>query len=64
MLEFYQAYADFRDVMNLTQELVTHAVKTVAGNTTTPWGEQSIDWSNWQRMTMLATSFSRKSRGD
>jgi lysyl-tRNA synthetase class 2 len=52
MLEFYQAYADFRDVMNLTQELVTHAVKTVAGNTTTPWGEQSIDWSNWQRMTM------------
>ena len=52
MLEFYQAYADFRDVMNLTQELVTHAVKTVAGGTTTPWGEQSIDWANWQRMTM------------
>ena len=37
MLEFYQAYADFRDVMNLTQELVTHAVKTVNGGTTTPW---------------------------
>jgi lysyl-tRNA synthetase class 2 len=52
MLEFYQAYADFRDVMNLTQELVTHAVKTVRGGTTTPWGEQSIDWANWQRMTM------------
>ena len=52
MLEFYQAYADFRDVMNLTEELVTHAVKTVAGSTTTPWGEQSIDWANWHRMTM------------
>jgi lysyl-tRNA synthetase class 2 len=52
MLEFYQAYADFRDVMNLTQELVTHAVKTVNGGTTTPWGEQSIDWANWHRMTM------------
>ncbi|HSS96533.1 MAG TPA: lysine--tRNA ligase, partial [Terriglobales bacterium] len=52
MLEFYQAYADFRDVMNLTEELVTNAVKSVTGGTTTPWGEQSIDWANWHRMTM------------
>jgi lysyl-tRNA synthetase class 2 len=52
MLEFYQAYADFRDVMNLTEQLVTHAVNTVTGGTTTLWGEQSIDWANWQRMTM------------
>ncbi len=52
MLEFYQAYADFRDVMNLTQELVTHAVKTVTGATTTKWGEVELDWANWQRMTM------------
>jgi lysyl-tRNA synthetase class 2 len=42
MLEFYQAYADFRDVMNLTQELVTHAVQTVAGNTTTPWASNRL----------------------
>ncbi len=52
MLEFYQAYADFRDVMNLTEELVTNAVKTVTGGTITKWGEQDIDWANWQRMTM------------
>jgi len=52
MLEFYQAYADFGDVMNLTEELVTNAVKTVNGSTTTKWGEQEIDWANWQRMTM------------
>jgi lysyl-tRNA synthetase, class II len=52
MVEFYQAYADFRDVMNLTQQLITEAVKTVADGTTTKWGEQEIDWSNWQRMTM------------
>jgi lysyl-tRNA synthetase class 2 len=52
MLEFYQAYADFRDVMNLTEELVTNAVKTVTGSTTTKWGEQEIDWANWHRMTM------------
>ena len=52
MLEFYQAYADFRDVMNLTEELITHAVKTVTGGTTTKWGEVELDWANWQRMTM------------
>ena len=52
MLEFYQAYANFRDVMDLTQELITHAVKAVTGGTTTKWGEQELDWSNWHRMTM------------
>jgi lysyl-tRNA synthetase class 2 len=52
MLEFYQAYANYRDVMDLTQALVTYAVKAVTGGTTTKWGEQEIDWSNWHRMTM------------
>jgi lysyl-tRNA synthetase, class II len=52
MLEFYQAYADFRDVMDLTQELITQAAKDVAGGSKTTWGELEIDWSNWNRMTM------------
>src|ERR1041385_4197211 len=54
MLEFYQAYADFRDVMNLTQELIIQATKDVTGGTKTQWGDQEIDWSpeNWRRMTM------------
>ncbi|HEY1263978.1 MAG TPA: lysine--tRNA ligase, partial [Terriglobales bacterium] len=52
MLEFYQAYADFRGVMDLTQELITRAVKDVAGATRVQWCGQEIDWSNWQRMTM------------
>ena len=59
MLEYYQAYADFRDMMDLTQELITKAAKDVStdsenpeGRTTTKWGDQEIDWSNWQRLTM------------
>jgi lysyl-tRNA synthetase class 2 len=52
MLEFYQAYSDFLDVMNLTQELVKHAVRTVTGGTTTKWGEHEIDWEKWQLKTM------------
>jgi lysyl-tRNA synthetase class 2 len=54
MLEFYQAYTDYRGVMDLTQELIIQAAKDVTGGTKTKWGEHDIDWaeSNWKRMTM------------
>jgi lysyl-tRNA synthetase class 2 len=54
MLEFYQAYADFRDIMNLTQELIEQAAQDVNGTKKSKWGEEEIDWSgsNWRRMTM------------
>jgi len=59
MLEYYQAYADFHDMMDLTQELITQAAKDVTkdkdhpdGLTKTKWGDQEIDWANWQRLTM------------
>jgi lysyl-tRNA synthetase class 2 len=54
MLEYYEAYADFRDMMNLTQNLIEQAAKDVNGSTKTKWGEQEIDWasSNWRRLTM------------
>jgi lysyl-tRNA synthetase class 2 len=54
MLEFYQAYTDYRGVMDLTQELIIQAAKDVTGGTKSPWGEQEIDWSagNWRRLTM------------
>jgi lysyl-tRNA synthetase class 2 len=54
MLEFYQAYTNYRGVMDLTQELIIQAAKDVTGGTKTKWGDQEIDWSavNWRRMTM------------
>jgi lysyl-tRNA synthetase class 2 len=52
MLEFYQAYTDYQGVMDLTQEIITQAAKDVTGETKSKWGEQEIDWANWQRMTM------------
>ena len=54
MLEFYQAYADFRVVMDLTQQLITQAALDVNGTTKAKWGEQEIDWAaeNWRRLTM------------
>ena len=54
MLEFYQAYADFREVMDLTQNMIVQAAKDVTGGSKTKWGEHEIDWAvfNWRRMTM------------
>jgi lysyl-tRNA synthetase class 2 len=54
MLEFYQAYTDYRGVMDLTQELIEQAAIDVTGGTKTKWGEDEIDWArpNWRRMTM------------
>ena len=54
MLEFYQAYANYRDVMDLTQQLIEQAAKDVTGGTKTQWGEHEIDWAsaNWRRLTM------------
>ena len=54
MLEFYQAYTDFRGVMDLTQQLIERAAIDVTGGTRTKWGDEEIDWSsaNWRRMTM------------
>ncbi len=52
MLEFYQAYTNYQGVMDLTQELITQAAKDVTGGTKTKWGDQEIDWAQWQRTTM------------
>jgi lysyl-tRNA synthetase class 2 len=54
MLEFYQAYADFRQVTDLTQNLIEQAAIDVNGSTRAKWGDEEIDWagSNWRRMTM------------
>ena len=54
MLEFYQAYADYRDVMQLTMELMEQSAIDVNGSTKAKWGDQEIDFTlaNWKKMTM------------
>ena len=54
MLEFYQAYTNYRGVMDLTQNLIEQAAKDVTGATKTKWRDQEIEWAgaNWRRMTM------------
>ncbi len=52
MLEFYQAYADFNDLMDLTEELFKRLADKVCGTRQTPYRDHIIDFDNWQRLTM------------
>ena len=43
MLEAYQAYADYTDMMTLTEELVAHAAVEATGTTTVPFPDGSAE---------------------
>jgi len=52
MLEFYQAYSDYRDLMSLTEELFAALARQLYGTTVIRFGEHEIDLGRWQRLTM------------
>jgi lysyl-tRNA synthetase class 2 len=52
MLEFYQAYADYRDLMQLTEEMLAQVARDVNGTTKATFGDHEIDFSDWQRLSM------------
>ncbi len=53
MCEFYWAYATFRDLMDLTEELIGHIARAVCKSTIITYQEKEIDLTpgTWQRMT-------------
>jgi lysyl-tRNA synthetase class 2 len=52
MLEFYQAYADYHDLMQLTEEMLAQVARDVNGTTKVSFNGHEIDFSNWQRLSM------------
>lgn len=44
-LEFYWAYSDYHDVMNLTEKMYKEVVERTCGGFTTEFGGKKIDWS-------------------
>jgi lysyl-tRNA synthetase class 2 len=52
MLEFYQAYADYRDLMTLSEELLRQVALDVNGTTVCEYEGRQIDWSRFQRLSM------------
>ena len=52
MLEFYQAYSDYRDLMTLTEELFAWLAREICGSTQITFGDYRFDFSRWQRLSM------------
>jgi lysyl-tRNA synthetase class 2 len=53
MLEFYQAYATYIDLMALTEELLARLAVAVTGSSIVNYQGQPIDFSaHWQRLTL------------
>ena len=52
MLEFYQAYANYHDLMRLTEELILFVAKKVNGTTIAHFNGHEIDLGNWIRLSM------------
>jgi lysyl-tRNA synthetase class 2 len=52
MLEFYQGYANYHDLMDLTEELVKFVAMEVNGGTVTNFGGEEIDLGTWRRYSM------------
>jgi len=52
MLEFYQAYANYHDLMQITEELIGFVAQEVNGTTITNFNGVEIDLGKWTRLTM------------
>ena len=67
MLEVYQAYADYNDMMELAETLIVHLARDVCGSLCLPWGESQIDFTPpWPRRKFwdLLAQHCQISRGD
>ncbi|MDM5196863.1 lysine--tRNA ligase [Fictibacillus enclensis] len=54
MIELYEAYADYHDIMELTENLIAHIAKDVHGSTTVKYGEHEVNLEpRWKRIHMV-----------
>ena len=52
MLEFYQAYATYEDLMNLTAELFAELAREICGGTVVSYGGTKVDLGAFERIPM------------
>jgi lysyl-tRNA synthetase, class II len=52
MLEFYEAYSNYRDLMDMNEQLFAMLAKNITGSTTVKYGEHELDFSKMERLTM------------
>jgi lysyl-tRNA synthetase, class II len=52
MLEFYEAYSNYRDLMDLNEALFVLLANNITGSTVIHYDGQELDFSKFQRLTM------------
>jgi len=52
MVEFYQAYTDYRGLMDFTEEMLRGIALDATGSTVVPFGELQLDFGKVRRLTM------------
>ena len=52
MLEFYEAYSNYRDLMKMNEQLFASLAKNITGSTTVRYGDSELDFSKMGRLTM------------
>ena len=52
-IEVYQAFADYNDIMDLTENLIRYAAKTACGTEQVSYQGTVIDLSHFERLTMI-----------
>jgi lysyl-tRNA synthetase class 2 len=52
MLEFYQAYANYHDLMDLTADMLAQVAHDVNGTTVTTFEDKEIDFARFERLSM------------
>jgi lysyl-tRNA synthetase class 2 len=52
MIEFYQAYTDYRGMMDLSEALLRQAAIDATGGTVVPYGDVQLDFGSLRRLSM------------
>ena len=52
MLEFYEAYSNYRDLMDMNEQLFALLARNITGSTTVKYGDSKLDFSKMQRLSM------------
>jgi lysyl-tRNA synthetase class 2 len=52
MLEFYEAYSNYRDLMELNEQIFAQVAKSITGSTVVKYGDVELDFGQMQRLSM------------
>src|ERR1700722_4557550 len=52
MLEFYEAYSNYRDLMDLNENLFALLATNITGSATVKYGEYELDFAKFERLSM------------